>query len=590
VTTPSRLMTYEEMTAQQQNPHYTPDPPGDRESTASLNWIPLTPEERLGMKPDDTPAQAPPPPQPMVQQQMPPSLMREPQGEPPLIEDTEQPKPSKFDSFIGHPVTQNILKAIAAGGFGMVGQGPQFLMHLANMQERNLDQQATVQGLQVFSKASQLASAGKLQQAQGMMEQFLASSPRAAKAMPDMIKRFEGLVTQINERQAAGRVAMGLKKYGSLEAAMQDEQFVSDYGLLSDSLRKGLTPRDQRDRFKTVGSNMYNVDQLDAEGRPTKVVDATDEGQATPAFLEALTLALQGDAKALKQPGLGQKEAMKLATILQGKKQGLHFNVVDEADGRYIVGMNPMTGQMVSKEYVGAREYAPSIDREIIQEADRRGLKGPQRIDFFSQTKAGMAGTREAAVQGERPMGEGQQKEVVAYNNILSAVDQLSQFSPEEMQKYSGLVNRPLAEAKNIVTGLLGKGADQRFLQFKTLMGRMQSEAFTVAGKQLTPFEYSVVSQFTPTGREAGGAAEIQAKLQSFKAFTTIKRDVTLELVKTGRAYVDPSEMDARIKARMMETGVPVPIRVKDPQTGKMGTFVPSRPGEQPPAGLEIVR
>lgn len=553
----SLLLSFDE-----QNPYYDPraQPPSvPPESMAAQNWTPIPAEEA---KMPDLPQQASQPAQP-------PTFASEGYGEGPqggiptppqapsqaLIEDKNAPKPSKFQSFIEHPATQGILKAIAAAGFGMNGQGMQFLEHVHKMQESDLDRQATVFGLQMFSKASAAAAKGDLGSAEGIMDQAL-QNPRVAKAMPDMVKRFEALIAKKRQGQATAQFFQ-LKGQGMSTAEALQRSGLAD--VMDPNMLAELRKEDAEKYSYVPPTENMPAGRFNRSTGSIEYDNTAAKGDSTEGFSTALQKATAGDPSALATPGLSKKELDRVATILSGKTQGLHFTTQNLSDGVYAIGMDPRTGDIKSKVRIGDKEFAPSIDREIIAEADRRGLQGPDRMAFINQQKAAQAATREAAVQGERPLTDTTQKEIVGYNNILSAVKELEKFSPQEVQAYSGLVNRPLADAKNAVAGMFGKGADQRFLQFKTLMGRMQAEAFAVGGKQLTPFEYSIVTQFTPTGREPGGAAEVQAKLQSFKLFTTIKRDVTLDLARSGRSYVDPEEMDMRIKQRMQELGIKTP-------------------------------
>src|SRR5437764_7577528 len=97
---------------------------------------------------------------------------------------------------------------------------------------------------------------------------------------------------------------------------------------------------------------------------------------------------------------------------------------------------------------------------------------------------------------------------------------------------------------------------DQRFLDFKATMGRLQGTAFGEAGKQLTGTELSVVNQYTPTGREPGGAAEIQAKINNLETFTRLARATRLKLATQAKGTVDPDELDKAIEQAAKRAGL----------------------------------
>src|SRR6185503_10762453 len=128
---------------------------------------------------------------------------------------------------------------------------------------------------------------------------------------------------------------------------------------------------------------------------------------------------------------------------------------------------------------------------------------------------------------------------------------------PEEIKAYIGLLNRPVAEAKQALAATFGIGqVDQRFADFKALMGRLQGTTFGEGGKQLTGIELSVIQQYTPTGREAGGVPEIMAKIKNLEAFTRIARATRIKLAQTGRAALDPDAFDASLLAEMDKAGL----------------------------------
>jgi len=151
----------------------------------------------------------------------------------------------------------------------------------------------------------------------------------------------------------------------------------------------------------------------------------------------------------------------------------------------------------------------------------------------------------------------------------------LKQFSPEEIAAYTGLLNRPLADVKNALAGLGIVDADKRFNEFKPIMGRLQGTAFGEGGKQLTGIELAVVSQYTPTGNERGGAPEVMAKVRNLEAFTKIAREARLYMAKTGRGAIDADQLDQMIQSKMAQVGMAIPQPAPGWNAGTSGGSAP---------------
>jgi len=120
-------------------------------------------------------------------------------------------------------------------------------------------------------------------------------------------------------------------------------------------------------------------------------------------------------------------------------------------------------------------------------------------------------------------------------------------------------VGLALAEIKNALAGAGIIDADKRFNEFKPIMGRLQGTAFGEGGKQLTGTELAVVSQYTPTGSERGGAPEVMAKVRNLEAFTKIAREARLYMAKTGRGAIDADQLDQMIQSKMSQAGMAIP-------------------------------
>ena len=177
----------------------------------------------------------------------------------------------------------------------------------------------------------------------------------------------------------------------------------------------------------------------------------------------------------------------------------------------------------------------------------------------IKQDRVDVSNAQGAGALAQRPLSDQEQSAISAHNTILSSIAQLKQFSPAEIAAYTGLLNRPVANVKNALAGLGIIDADRRFNEFKPIMGRLQGTAFGEGGKQLTGIELQVVSNYTPTGNEPGGAPEVQAKVRNLEAFTKISRDARLYMAKTGRGAVDADQLDGMIRDKMQQAGMPIP-------------------------------
>lgn len=261
-------------------------------------------------------------------------------------------------------------------------------------------------------------------------------------------------------------------------------------------------------------------------------------------------------------------------------------------------------------------EMAPTEERTRLAEAKRQFPNDPGgQVAWLNQLAAQRAAGVASAQNAVRPPSDQEQLAIQGHNQILGALQQMKQYTPEEISKYVGLLQRPAQDTKMMLQGLPVVGGafgqpDQRFADFKALMGRLQGTAFGEGGKQLTPFEASVVFSYTPTGREAGGAPEIMAKLRNLEAFTKMARATRAELARTGKsAVLNPDEMDAMLQRNMAAAGLSAPSapaptnqnpnapetkgaiwQLKETATGRVRRYQPS-PGEtQPPAGYERVQ
>jgi len=181
-------------------------------------------------------------------------------------------------------------------------------------------------------------------------------------------------------------------------------------------------------------------------------------------------------------------------------------------------------------------------------------------LQIQKEREAGNAAAVEKARVRATPLSDTAQAALGQHTNLLANIRQLKTFSPEEVAAFTGLVNRPLAEAKQMLAGIpgLGMNPDERFAEYQTVLGRLKGTAFGEGGKQLTPFEASVVFSYTPSGDERNAQQVIQ-KVRYLEAFTSAARDLRLEMAKSGRSDLDPTQFDALLQQRLQGAGIPVP-------------------------------
>lgn len=152
-----------------------------------------------------------------------------------------------------------------------------------------------------------------------------------------------------------------------------------------------------------------------------------------------------------------------------------------------------------------------------------------------------------------KKIGETTQTALRTYDSILANLHDLkTQFSDAEIDQYAGMFRAAGKELQQGVGSLPGMGqyADPRYAAFKALVGRLTGTAFGEGGKQLTPFEASVVFSYTPTGWERGGATEFRAKVESLERFTKVRRALAAYYSEKG---VDPTTVPTALWDQAMQ-------------------------------------
>lgn len=146
------------------------------------------------------------------------------------------------------------------------------------------------------------------------------------------------------------------------------------------------------------------------------------------------------------------------------------------------------------------------------------------------------AALQEARASG-KPLTGTAATDIVKYNQYLRASNALrKEFSDQEILKYVGYGRFQAKQLEQFIQ------TDPRFMRFMVLNEQLRGTAFGEGGKQLTPFEASVVFGYTPTGREAWGEYYL-AKLDEIGPRFEMLMKETLGAAKTPRGKYTPSQM-----------------------------------------------
>jgi hypothetical protein len=146
------------------------------------------------------------------------------------------------------------------------------------------------------------------------------------------------------------------------------------------------------------------------------------------------------------------------------------------------------------------------------------------------------AAIQEARLEG-RPLSGTAATDVVKWNQYLRAANMLrKEYSDQEILKYVGYGKFQAKQLEQFIK------TDPRFMRFMVLNEQLRGTAFGEGGKQLTPFEASVVFGYTPTGREAWGEY-YTAKLDEIGPRFTQMINETLTAHRTARGKYSPSQV-----------------------------------------------
>ena len=225
------------------------------------------------------------------------------------------------------------------------------------------------------------------------------------------------------------------------------------------------------------------------------------------------------------------------------------------------------TAQQIGVQTAGAKAGAESMarlpaEKQLIAERAKVGVgdelnalaqSGPFSLPTFSAgtpaQKSQMLSAQQerhiltAAAQGreaqqERPLEPTERERLsslIRANNILETI--ATEFTPAERAKFVGaggarFKSEQIAQLYQDVTG--GK-VDRRFADFAAINAEGKREAFATGGKQLTPYEATVVWGFVPTGTELS-VEQYESKLKLARSRTNQLLQTDLTLASTPRS------------------------------------------------------
>lgn len=177
-----------------------------------------------------------------------------------------------------------------------------------------------------------------------------------------------------------------------------------------------------------------------------------------------------------------------------------------------------VTGKVAGVNPVVTPEDVPRLNQQLQKMWGVMGIASKPPVVTPGMSKAALnlavrdrvklesAAAQGAAGEFAKPVEVSQQERVSVLENNLRILQGLNtawtNLTPEQQQKYVGIINFPLSKLKQFLDQQLKGGSDPAFAQFATQIYLAKQLAFQSGGKQLTPFEASVVFGYTPTGEE----------------------------------------------------------------------------------------
>lgn len=436
---------------------------------------------------------------------------------------------------------------LAGAGTGIGQAGAAIAAERQKQEDRALKQQALdLEREKAFEDPSSYAPLFK---ALGLPDPTQGVNPLGPPMRAGTMAAIVPILAARTEKQAEReRLARAGKALGPLVPDSEDTQTMA---FQSDEEGSGMTPQTipANPRMKAARAALESGNLNDTElkalhdylfAKPQAITDTTT------GFMDPVT------GKITPVPGAGP-----IAPPTVGPGQALTTNYDTRGRASYSVKPHdPKPERTLSERYAEAELRFKQNPTDPQARADYEKTK----LAFQNEEK--LAGLRASGAADARPLPDVTAQAVATHDNILASAQLLKTFTPEEIKLYSGLINRPIQDVKQVLSGIapgtFGE-PDRRFADFKALMGRLEGTAFGEGGKQLTGIELSVIRNYTPNGREPGGAAEMLAKIKNLEAFTRLARNSRVKLAQTGRADVTPDMLDGMIRDEMQRAGLPMP-------------------------------
>lgn len=252
--------------------------------------------------------------------------------------------------------------------------------------------------------------------------------------------------------------------------------------------------------------------------------------------------------------------------------EGVTRDQVLAARNEFISMQGAKTGARTGAAIDAKAERAQKLGEiKIAEELAKRDPRIIQRdldkIDRVQQITLKYAPEIEKAKNLSRPMGETAQTQMRLFENTLRSLDQMRrEFSDDDLLRYAGIWNR----GENYIAQVAG--VDQKFQRFLVLNEHLRSTAFQYGGKQLTPFEASVVFGFTPHGREIFKEQYLE-KMNLLEERTHFELGRVRDLATTPKrdvVPVVPPGTQQRLGGRPTQSADPMEGRTAtNPQTGQ---------------------
>ncbi|HLE04826.1 MAG TPA: hypothetical protein VI729_09500, partial [Anaerolineales bacterium] len=193
-----------------------------------------------------------------------------------------------------------------------------------------------------------------------------------------------------------------------------------------------------------------------------------------------------------------------------------------------------LSDEVIAQRAKQAREIE-KVRESFVQSKAYLGAVGRLKAQMVEVEPGVSVATRiEELKNAGRPLQAGIAQDVVRYENYIRAGETLrKEFTDAEILQYVGYGKYQANQLSQFVK------TDPKFMRFMTLNEQMRGTAFGEGGKQLTPFEASVVFGYTPSGREAWGEYYIAKMDEIVPRYRTLLQE-TLTVGTTPRGQFTP--------------------------------------------------